>query len=263
MARSAVDLSGKGDRERRMVIPRNFRRTPKTSEVLARDIARYIIDNDLPEGSMLPIEKGMIESLGVGRTTLREALRLLETRGILMIRAGPKGGPVVRRPVAEHLGEALTLILQFEGASLADVMHARNALEPMLAELAARRISEDELNELDASVVAILSNLENQDVFLTENHRFHTIVARAAGSVVLRVFMETLKSIADGTTVGVEYSPGRKKAVAQAHEALINRLRARDPIGSRRAMQDHLDAAARYWEQKYPDLFGRPVRWIV
>src|SRR5207248_1815276 len=82
--------------------------------------------------------------LGVGRTTLREALRLLETRGVLTIRAGPKGGPVVRRPSAEDFGDALALILQFEGASLSDVIEARNALEPMLARLAAPRIDADQ-----------------------------------------------------------------------------------------------------------------------
>src|SRR3954463_16835351 len=75
------------------------RRSPKACEVIARDLANYIVDNNLPEGAKLPVEKDMLETLGVGRTTLREALRLLETRGVLVIRAGPKGGPVVRHPV--------------------------------------------------------------------------------------------------------------------------------------------------------------------
>jgi len=262
VARPIGELGNREAGQRRVTLPRHIRRSPKTSEVIAREIANYIIANDLPEGSMLPVEREMLESLGVGRTTLREALRLLETRGVLTIRAGPKGGPVVRRPLADDLGEALTLILQFEGASLADVYEARNALEPMLAELAASRITEADLAELDETVTRILANLDDQDVFVVENRSFHTVVARAAGSVVLRVLLETLKSIADGTTVGVEYTPRRRKAVADVHQAVIERLRARDAPGAAEAMRHHLGEAARYWQQKYPELYGRPVRWV-
>jgi len=86
------------------------RRQPKTSERIARDIASHIVDNKLAPGTMLPTEREMIESMGVGRTTLREALRLLETRGVLTIKSGPRGGPVVRRPRPSDLSEALTCI---------------------------------------------------------------------------------------------------------------------------------------------------------
>lgn len=211
---------------------------------------------------MLPVEKEMLESLGVGRTTLREALRLLETRGVLVIRAGPKGGPVVRHPVPEQLADALTLILQFEGASLSSIFEARNALEPMLAELAARRISEAELEELDGTIRRMTHSADDHDVFLEENRRFHSIIARASGSTVLRVFLETLKSLADGSTVGVEYTPRRRKAVAEIHQSIANALRDHESALAASRMHKHLQEAADYWKRKYLDLYERPVRWI-
>jgi|SRR5207248_200262 len=237
-------------------------RSPKTSEVIARDLAARIAEGGLAPGSRLPVERVMLESLGVGRTTLREALRLLETRGVLTIRAGPKGGPVVRRPSAEDFGDALALILQFEGASLSDVIEARNALEPMLARLAAPRIDAEQAADLQLTVDEILADLEDHDVFTEQNHRFHAGVARAAGSVVLRVLLETLKSIADGTTVGVEYTPRRRRAVAAAHQAVIERLTAGDAEGSAEAMRRHLTEAAHYWRSRYPELYDSPVRWV-
>src|ERR1700712_5464882 len=109
------------------------RRTLKRSEVIAHDLARYIVEANLPAGSMLPHEKEMIEQLGVGRTTLRGALRILETRGVLTIRSGPGGGPVVRHPEPSDLTEALTLILQFQRATLMEVMVAREWLPPATA----------------------------------------------------------------------------------------------------------------------------------
>jgi DNA-binding FadR family transcriptional regulator len=241
---------------------RRTRRSPKASEVIARDLANYIVDNNLPEGAKLPVEKDMLETLGVGRTTLREALRLLETRGVLVIRAGPKGGPVVRHPVPEQLADALTLIMQFEGASLSDIFEARNALEPMLSELAAARISEEELAALDASIESMRAAPDDHEGFLDENQKFHSIIARAAGSIVLRVFLETLKSLSDGSTVGVEYTRRRRKAVADIPESIVDSLRARDGVAARERMHEHLQEAAEYWKRKYPYLYDRPVRWI-
>ena len=81
-------------------------RSPKTSERVARDLVTHIIDNNLAEGTKLPNEKQLAEVFQVGRTTLREALRLLETHGVIIIRPGPGGGPVVRRPQRTTCGKA-------------------------------------------------------------------------------------------------------------------------------------------------------------
>lgn len=238
------------------------RRNRKTSELIARDLVNYIVAKKLPPGSMLPTEKEMVESFGVGRTTLREALRLLETRGVITIRSGPRGGPVVRRPDPADLSEALTLILQFEGASLADVVDARQAIEPMVARLAASRITDDQLDELQRTVDAIISEPGRHDVFQIENQRFHSLIASASGSAVLHVFNEAVKTIADGVIVGVDYTPNRRKAVALAHQRIIDALRKRDATGAEKMMQLHIDEAAGYWNRHFSDLVSQPVQWV-
>jgi DNA-binding FadR family transcriptional regulator len=238
------------------------RRSPKTSEIIARELANQIIDDDLPAGARLPTERDMVEHYGVGRTTLREALRLLETRGVITIRSGPRGGPVVRRPRPNDLSESLTLILQFEEATLGDVLEARRTLEPSLSRLACSRIDKALLSEIVEANQAILDNLDDHDVFLSENQRFHSLIAGAAGNVVLQVFNETLKSIADGATVGVEYTPARRKAVAEAHLRIIEALEAGDPAAAEEAMHAHLDEAGAYWRRRYGNLVTRPVRWV-
>ena len=237
-------------------------RQPKTSEVIARQIANYIVDSGMEPGTMLPTEKDMVGAFGVGRSTLREALRLLETRGVLTIRSGPLGGPVVRRPQPSDLGESLTLILQFAGSSLRDVLEARQALEPMMAQLAVQRITPAQIDALQQTVDEILDNAEDHEIFRDANQRFHTLVAEAAGSVVLSVFAETLKSIADGAVAGVSYNANRRKAVAAAHQRVIDALRARDGAAAAEAMLVHLDEAGRYWARKYSDLVSRPVHWL-
>jgi len=250
-----VPTNGQGKLTRR-------RRNPKTSELLARELADEIINRQLPAGARLLTEREMVELYGVGRTTLREALRLLETRGVLTIRAGPHGGPVVRRPEPSDLSEALTLILQFENASLLDVLQARRALEPMVAKLAASRIDASQIEQLEQTIEGMLGAPEDQDVFAAENERFHSLIATAAGSVVLRVFSETLKSIADGRTAGVDYASDRRLAVSRAHKRVLDALRTHDPEAAETEMREHLEEAGRYWGRHYPELVSQPVRWV-
>src|SRR5690606_30541465 len=81
-----------------MEMPVFRQRTPKASERLARQLATLIVEGELEEGARLPHESEMLAQLQVGRATLREALRLLEVWGLVVIRTGPGGGPTVRRP---------------------------------------------------------------------------------------------------------------------------------------------------------------------
>jgi DNA-binding FadR family transcriptional regulator len=239
-----------------------LRRTPKVSEVIARELADYIIDAELPEGAVLPNERDMLERLGVGRATLREALRLLESRGLIRVRPGPGGGPVVHRPRAQELSAALTLLLQFEGASLGDILRTRHAIEPVIARLAATRIRAEDLEVLDRSTQLMLEHPDDHELFLRENQVFHLRIAQAADSVVLRIFLETLREIADGAALGVEYTPRSVKIVAAAHNRIIQALRQGDPEAAEEAMRVHMEDTGRYWSQKYSELVTQPVRWL-
>ena len=236
-------------------------RSMKTSERVAREIVGQILDNNLPEGTKLPNEKQLVEALGIGRTTLREALRLLETRGVITIRSGPGGGPVVRRPRLGDLSESLTLILQFEGASLLDVFRARDALEPMMTRLAAVNLTDANLDELEGTIVRMRAHVEDHDLFLRENQTFHSLIASASGTV-LHTFNETLKFIADGAFAGVRYTTRRRLAVAEAHQQVLDALRTRDPGRAEEAMRNHVGEAGAFWSRKYPQLVSQPLRWV-
>ncbi|NUP30721.1 MAG: FadR family transcriptional regulator [Streptomycetaceae bacterium] len=236
-------------------------RAPKSSQRLAHVLAQPILSGEVGPGARLPNEQEMMARYGAGRPTVREALRLLETRGLIVLKTGPGGGPVVCRPPKASLSEALSLVLQIEGASFRDVTDARAALEPMIARRAAERIGDRALDELDASIAALRAGPGDREVFVAENQRFHTVIAEAAQSVVLDVFVNTLHAIADGVRVGVRYSARKQAAIADAHEAVVDALRARDPDRAEAAMREHLAEAENYWRRRYPELMDRPVQW--
>jgi DNA-binding FadR family transcriptional regulator len=236
-------------------------RHPKTSEIIARELASHIADAGLPEGTALATERMMAESMGVGRTTVREALRLLETRGVLIIRSGPGGGPVVRRPRPRELAEALTLILQFETATFEQVMEAREWLEPTIARKAVSGMGPTALDELRAANAAVREAFSDIEAFATANRAFHAIIAKNCGNIVLQIFSETLLVIADGRPIGITYTSRQIAAIADAHRAIIDTFAAGDADAAETAMSEHLGEARSYWKHSFGQLIAHPVRW--
>jgi DNA-binding FadR family transcriptional regulator len=241
-----------------------LRRHLKASETLAQDLAAYIVDGNLGPGTPLPPERKMLELLGVGRTTLREALRLLETRGVLTIRSGPGGGPVVRRPQLKDLSESLSLMLQYAGASLTDVIEARVWVESAIAGAAADRITPAQIAQLrTVNRVLRVNGLDDEAAFAAGNDEFHRVVAEASGNLVLSIFLAALQSIADGRAAGIRYDRSFRAAAVDDHERILEALAAGDAGAAHRAARRHITAATRHWKQEHADLAARPVRWVL
>ncbi|SCF67426.1 transcriptional regulator, GntR family [Streptomyces sp. MnatMP-M17] len=239
-------------------------RPMKQSEIVAREITKQIVSERLPEGTRLPTEREMLEAYGVGRSTLREALRLLESRGVLTVRPGRDGGPVVRRPRASDLGEALTLLMQFEGVPFSEVFAARQALEPRLARMAAENVDDETLAAMAASNDRMGSDIDDRQLFREENFRFHELIASAANSPLLELFCAALESVADGVAFGVvagDFTHGHRVLALEAHRNLLKALRARDPEAAEEAMRVHLEEGRASWMAAYRELSRQPVQW--
>jgi DNA-binding FadR family transcriptional regulator len=234
----------------------------KQSVLLARDLANYISDQKLPEGTRLPTEQEMQAQFGVGRNTIREALRLLELRGVLTIRSGRGGGPVVRLPRSTDLGEALQLVLQFQGATLTDIIDARALIEPIAASAAATSISEADLLKLQATNDSILAHQTDELNFSRQNNLFHSIIGQCLSRPVISVFLDSLKNVHDGLSYGVHYPPERMQLIVKAHQKIIQGIKAGDQQAAEAAMRKHLDDTKRYWTTNYPQTCTQPLRWL-
>ncbi|GAA0438877.1 hypothetical protein Acor_68390 [Acrocarpospora corrugata] len=236
-------------------------RPQKTAMLVAQRIVADINRRGNRAGDRLPPEKAMLDTYEVGRGTLRESLRFLELQGVLSLKPGPGGGPVVQRPDATSLATALTLLLQFENAPFRTVAEARAGLEPMMARLAAQRMSDEQLAELKSSVDRMRENLDDQGVFLTENRRFHDLVARGSGNAMFGYLVDALLRVLDSSAIGVDYPEARRGAVHKAHLRVYQALAERSPEASETAMAGHLDEYLRYAERKFPEALAAPVVW--
>jgi len=233
----------------------------KAAVLVAKRIVAQVERLRLRPGDKLPPERAMLEEFRVARSTLREALRFLELQGVISLRTGPGGGPVVREPGSTHLAATLALVLQFKDAPYRVIVDARVALEPVMAGLAAPRISEAELAELRRANELMASRQAELEAFLTANQRFHDVIALASGNALFAAILEALLGIMDGTAIGIDYPPQAQVAIAQAHRDIYAALAARDAEAATAAMRRHTLDYLRYAERRYPHVLERRVTW--
>lgn len=236
-------------------------RAPKAAMLIAQRIVRDITANGMKAGDLLPPERTMLERYQTGRGTLREALRFLEFQGVIALKPGPRGGPVLLNPDASHLASTVVLLMQMNHAPFREIVQVRSALEPMISQLAAQRMTDAELAQLKGSITQMRENIDNQAIFLDANKRFHDIIAWSSGNVLFGYLVDSLLGIMDGTVVGIDYPSHRREAIAAAHEEIFESFAAHDPEEARARMQGHIAAYERYVTKKFPNVLDEVIPW--
>jgi len=232
------------------------RRTLKTSEVVALEIVRDIVRQDMQPGDRLPLEAEMLVQYRVSRSSLREALRLLEVQGLIGIRPGPGAGTVVGRVLPGNLSRTLTLHLHMLGANYDELLEAWVESEPLLARLAA-------LNPDREKVRTSLSPFLDEDHAwaVREGLQFHDIVAELADNRVLAL---SLRSIGFIVTEQVLTSAERgelEQQIVHDHRGLAEAIIAGDAELAANRMREHIRHAVEDFKAFWPLKIGEKVQW--
>jgi GntR family transcriptional repressor for pyruvate dehydrogenase complex len=236
-------------------------RPVKTAMLLAQRIVSEIERRGLSVGDRLPSERTMLEEYGVARGTLRESLRFLELQGVLSIKVGPGGGPVVESPDASHLATTLVLLLQFGHGTFRSIAEFRDALEPIMARMAAERITPEQLKELEESIEFMERVVGNRVQFLEANKEFHDTIAWATGNQVFGLILDAILGIMDGTVMGIDDPKHRQVAIIKAHREILAALAAHDADAAEDAMRSHIGEYFTYVKRKFPEVLTQPVTW--
>lgn len=221
------------------------RRPRKAAAQLADEILGYIVERGLPPGTRLAPERQMLADTGRARGTLREALRLLESRGVVEVRPGASGGAFVRKPQPADLGAAITAVLLLEGASMLDVLAAREDMEVAALMRATPRIGLRHLEVMQDSVDRLREHIADRDRFLIEAGRFHAVINEAAASPVLRILNEALRATQMSSTS--DFSMSYRKRVADEHQEIIDALRRGEASLACDRLRTHVHTSAHSW----------------
>lgn len=261
------DDGGSPAAEEHGVLPRRtspgLPRPVKSSFLLAETILNDIARQGLRPGDPLPTEKAMVEKYGLGRGTVREALRLLEYQGAVAIRQGINGGPVVQEPDSSHFASTVLFMLQMQRTPFESIVEVRLAVEPVICRLAAERIGEDALAELAFTIDEMKRHAGDIDdqVMNEMNSRFHNIIAWSSGNTLFRYLADSLLDIMNGAVVGVTYSPVSRAGVIAAHERILRALTQHDGASAETGMYRHLRGWEEYMSHEFPNALDRVVPW--
>ncbi|MDQ4421571.1 FCD domain-containing protein [Sphingobium sp. DEHP117] len=236
---------------------RKLKRGAKIAEDVARDILSQICEQGLEVGTQLPSEAAMLAEYGVGRGSLREALRLLESHGIIRIKAGPRGGPVIVGATTQDFGRMATLFFQAGGMTFREVIEARLLLEPMMARLAANRRDPKLIDEL----MQVQTLTDSDASYLKSSSNFHYQVGSMSGNRILNLISHALEDIFHARVVGLLFPPERRDEVVKAHDAIAEAIAAGDGDLAEKLMHGHMVEYARYVEERHPALIDEVVEW--
>ncbi|MGA8370773.1 MAG: FCD domain-containing protein [Acidimicrobiales bacterium] len=163
---------------------------------IADELRSLIVSGELADGASLGREPDLVERFGVSRPSLREALRILETEGLIRVVRGLHGGVVVQSPDHRMTARTAALILQARNVSLADVFEARSMVEPLAAKvIASSRARKSAAAELRGLIKEEQAALEDPEEFGQANARFHERLVALANNQTLRILTEMLNEI--------------------------------------------------------------------
>ncbi len=245
-----------GETGRKPVTFELTRRNLKTSEIVALEIVRDIVAQDLKPGDRLPLESEMLVQYRVSRSSLREALRLLEVQGLIAIRPGPGAGTVVGRVLPGNLSRTVTLHLHMLGASYDQLLQAWIETEPVLARLAAANPDREHVRE------ALSPFLDDSHPYaVREGLRFHDIVAELANNEVLALVLRSVGFIVTEQVMTSTERGELEQQIVHDHRELAEAIIAGDVEGAATLMREHIRHEVEHFRAFWPLKIGQTVQW--
>ena len=206
------------------------------AEQVEDQIYHYILDTPLEPGAKLPNEFELGEKFGVGRSTVREAVKLLSSKGIVEVRRG-SGTYVVT--TAKGLSDPLGLrSVQDKNALALDLVNVRLLLEPGIAEMAALNATEEDVERIRRLCDRVETKIHTGEMYIEDDIAFHTCIAESSKNMVV----EQLIPIID-TAVLMFVNVTHKKLTDETimtHRAVTEAIAEHDPIGAKTAMMMHM-----------------------
>jgi DNA-binding FadR family transcriptional regulator len=249
-ARSAMTVGRLSD-------PAERTRTVKASERVAQLIVGDIVEMGMQTGDRLPLESAMVDQYRVSRTSLREALRLLEVQGLIWLKPGPGGGPVVGTVEPSHLARTAALYFHLGAATYGELMRTQVHLEPLCATLAA--MHPDRADRL-------ASYLAHDAPGALESYRdlttgFHDVVYQLAANPVLSLLTQAVTHIVTHHVILTMDPIELRLVILDEHAELARVIIDGDAAEAHRLMAGHFQRQHDHLRAHWPARLDELIQW--
>ncbi len=216
-------------------------------------LMELIISQALMPGRELPSEAELAGLFGVGKSSIREALRSLEALGVVEIRHGKRA--IVKYPSAEPVEKVFKYVIFCTQSGLGDILEMRSILEMEAVSLAAQRRSEQQLKNIKTALDVFVSSIQSSaEEFIENDMAFHISIADAAENIVLtytlhayrEVILESIKRLF------IPLEQRDPEGLLKRHINIYESIAAQDPIAARKAMEVHFGVSGILQKRKEP-----------
>jgi GntR family transcriptional regulator, transcriptional repressor for pyruvate dehydrogenase complex len=236
-------------------------RTVKTAETVAAAIVRDIVARSLSTGEALPSENAMLAQYKVSRASLREGLRLLEVQGLIRLKPGPGGGPLVGAVDPKNLARMSTLYLDLARATYAELRDTHMIIEPMIAEEAARHPNRELVKKTLAPYLADDLPKAGPEYRLVTSG-FHGALHELIGNRVMELFVRSIQHIVSHHVIDRMDTSGMRDRILDEHRELAKAVVAGQAPKARRLMAAHYEWLWIHYEQAWPARLEEYVEWM-
>lgn len=230
-----------------MVLKAQKKKAPLNARELLRDsLRKRILGGEFAAGDLLPSERTLVEESGLSRGSIREAIRSLEVEGLIETSRGRFGGSKVIIPKRDRLVHLVDIFVRANGVSLSNLLDCRAAIEPMMARLAARHMTDADLERLEALHQGFIDSADDVATYREINYAWHLQIAQISQNEPLMALIEPILNIAlESTAYEKVTTPENRQRAIAAHSDIMSAFRARDEAGSALAMEAHLTGYSR------------------
>ena len=217
----------------------------KISSQIAEQIRASILAGEFAPGEKLPPERELAEMFGVSRPSVREALNLLASSGLVMSYQG--GGTVVMSLMETTAGNPMTELIRSQQERALDVIEVRKAIEASTAFYAAQRALPEDIRTMERIVDGLRENLEGLKPSENLDANFHLAIAKATHNIVwlhlMQNIFDAMKEFQQSVWRAVYLTGEDHHLLYQHHRRIFEAIRNRDPEAARAAMAEHLNFA--------------------
>jgi len=222
----------------------------KKSDRIAEEIKRWIVQQDLQTGDRLPPEQELAPWFSCGKGTIREALKSLEVQGLVAMRTGAKGGPVLKAPSYDRTAEHLRTYLNFKNLDVNHIYNMRVMIEPEVAVQAASVMTDELLDTLRANTCECREMAASGDKDVRNKELdFHVLLAQHCPDPLLSFHSlfnaDLLRRFIIVDKPGDEEFQRFTTHNCSSHEELIEAIEAGDSDEQRRIVREHMEVSRR------------------
>lgn len=220
----------------------------KVYEKVIDYIKNEVDDGKLGKGDKIPTERALVEILGIGRNSIREALKILEIIGLVERRQGD--GTYIKNEFNHWFSEPMSIAFMLSDTNQNEIFEFRDMIEVEIATLAAERITDNEIHELTGCFNKLITT-EDQVENVKLDKKFHSIIAGASKNLIIINSYNAMSYMLDlfiYTSRSEVFNKEGSELLNQLHSDIYFAIRDRNPIRAGKAMKRHMEVIKKYYK---------------